>query len=93
MTHLIIGVLHEARKGETRAAATPATVSQLLKLGYGVAIETGAGEAASFADRAYVEAGANVGDSGLVGDRRHHIRGQRAVDGATGRVEAWCDAG
>ena len=30
---MIIGVLKEARPGETRVAATPATVAQLLKLG------------------------------------------------------------
>ena len=33
---MIIGVLREARPGETRAAATPATVAQLIKLGYEV---------------------------------------------------------
>ncbi len=35
---------------------------QLLKLGYDVVIEAGAGEAASFSDEAYVEAGATIGD-------------------------------
>src|SRR3546814_19131430 len=59
---MIIGVLREAQTGETRVAATPATVVQLLKLGYEVVVETGAGDASSFADEAYVEAGASVGD-------------------------------
>ena len=59
---MIIGVLKEAQAGETRVAATPATVAQLLKLGYDVVVESGAGELSSFADEAYVEAGASVGD-------------------------------
>ncbi len=59
---MIIGVLKEARPGETRVAATPATVAQLLNLGYEVVVEPGAGAASSFPDAAYVEAGATVGD-------------------------------
>ncbi len=59
---MIIGVLREARPGETRVAATPLTVVQLLKLGYEVVVEPGAGAAASFTDEAYVEAGATVGN-------------------------------
>jgi len=60
---MIIGVLKESRSGETRVAATPTTVAQLLKLGYGVVVESGAGEASSFTDEAYVEAGASIGDA------------------------------
>ncbi|KQY57184.1 MULTISPECIES: Re/Si-specific NAD(P)(+) transhydrogenase subunit alpha [unclassified Nocardioides] len=59
---MIIGVIREAQTGETRVAATPATVGQLLKLGYDVIVESGAGSASSFADEAYVEAGAKIGD-------------------------------
>jgi H+-translocating NAD(P) transhydrogenase subunit alpha len=59
---LLIGVLKEAQAGETRVAATPATVVQLLKLGYDVVVESGAGEAASFTDGVYAEAGATIGD-------------------------------
>ncbi|WP_370447501.1 Re/Si-specific NAD(P)(+) transhydrogenase subunit alpha [Geodermatophilus sp. TF02-6] len=51
----------ETRPGETRVAATPATVRQLLALGYGVVVESGAGAASSFPDEAYAEAGARVG--------------------------------
>jgi len=58
---MLIGVLKEARPGETRVAATPATVTQLLKLGYDVVVEPGAGEASSFSDDAFVEAGASIG--------------------------------
>jgi NAD(P) transhydrogenase subunit alpha len=59
---VLIGILCEASPGETRVAATPATVTQLVKLGYDVVVESGAGSAASFPDAAYVEAGAAVGD-------------------------------
>jgi NAD(P) transhydrogenase subunit alpha len=59
---MLIGVLKEARAGETRVAATPITVGQLLKLGYEVVVESGAGALSSFADEAYVEAGASIGD-------------------------------
>ncbi|BBZ20124.1 Re/Si-specific NAD(P)(+) transhydrogenase subunit alpha [Mycolicibacterium gadium] len=59
---MIIGIPRESLKGETRVAATPQTVGQLLKLGYAVVVESGAGAASSFADAAYVEAGASVGD-------------------------------
>ncbi|MGN6722263.1 MAG: Re/Si-specific NAD(P)(+) transhydrogenase subunit alpha [Marmoricola sp.] len=58
-----IGVLKEARAGETRVAATPATVEQLRKLGYEVVIDAGAGDLSSFADAAYEAAGATIGDA------------------------------
>jgi H+-translocating NAD(P) transhydrogenase subunit alpha len=60
---VIIGVLKEARRGETRVAATPATVEQLRKLGYEVVVESGAGLGSRFPDEAYVDAGAWVGDA------------------------------
>jgi NAD(P) transhydrogenase subunit alpha len=59
---MVIGVLREALPGETRVAATPASVARLLKLGYEVVVESGAGEASSFSDEAYVGAGATIGD-------------------------------
>jgi H+-translocating NAD(P) transhydrogenase subunit alpha len=57
-----IGVLKEAQAGETRVSATPNTVEQLLKLGYEVVVEPGAGELSSFSDEAYAAAGASIGD-------------------------------
>ncbi|GAA2679149.1 Re/Si-specific NAD(P)(+) transhydrogenase subunit alpha [Actinoplanes palleronii] len=59
---MIIGVLGESGSGETRVAATPATVGQLLKLGYDVVVEPGAGQRSSFSDEAYADAGATLGD-------------------------------
>jgi H+-translocating NAD(P) transhydrogenase subunit alpha len=59
---VIVGVLKEARAGETRVAATPTSVAALQKLGYDVVVEPGAGEGASFTDDAYASAGARMGD-------------------------------
>lgn len=44
-------------------AATPATAARMKKLGLEVLIESSAGEAASFLDQAYAEAGARVVDA------------------------------
>jgi NAD(P) transhydrogenase subunit alpha len=50
----------ERRPGETRVAATPETVRRMAKLGLGVAVERGAGEAALFDDAAFEAAGARL---------------------------------
>ncbi|HWQ78694.1 MAG TPA: Re/Si-specific NAD(P)(+) transhydrogenase subunit alpha [Anaerovoracaceae bacterium] len=63
---MIIGIPKESIAGETRVAATPNTVKQLKKLGFDVAIESGAGEKASFPDEAYSAAGADVTAGGTV---------------------------
>jgi NAD(P) transhydrogenase subunit alpha len=54
-----IGIVAE-QAGENRVAATPATVAKLRGLGYDVVVESGAGEASSFPDSAFEEAGAAV---------------------------------
>src|SRR4051794_27560484 len=59
---MIIGVPRDPHPGERRVAGTPATVAQLLKLGYDVVVEAGAGAGASFSDEAYADAGATIGD-------------------------------
>ena len=60
---MLIGVTRETKPGETRVAATPATVKQLVGLGYDVVIESGAGAESAFADEAYAEAGARIGSA------------------------------
>jgi NAD(P) transhydrogenase subunit alpha len=60
---MIIGIPRESLPGETRIAATPQTVGQLIKLGYEVVVETGAGATSSFSDEAFTEAGADVGSA------------------------------
>lgn len=55
-----LGVPKETAPGETRVAVVPDTVRRLGESGVDVLVERGAGEAASFLDDAYVEAGAQV---------------------------------
>ncbi|HDY7911391.1 TPA: Re/Si-specific NAD(P)(+) transhydrogenase subunit alpha [Vibrio vulnificus] len=55
-----IGVLRELLAGETRVAASPSSVEQLIKLGFDVVVETQAGALASFDDSAYESAGAKM---------------------------------
>ncbi len=54
-----IGIVAE-RPGERRVAASPLTVTKIRDLGYEVVVESGAGEASSFPDDAYVDAGATI---------------------------------
>ena len=61
-----IGIPKESLAGETRVACTPATVTQLQKLGFAVVIERGAGAGASLADEAYAAAGASLADAAEV---------------------------
>lgn len=56
-----IGVPREQLAGETRVAASPSSVEQLIKLGFEVCIESKAGVLASFDDAAYTAAGATIG--------------------------------
>ena len=55
-----IGVPNEIHPGEKRVATTPDVVKQLEKLGFSVAVESGAGSSANFSDDAYREAGAEI---------------------------------
>jgi NAD(P) transhydrogenase subunit alpha len=55
-----IGIPKEVHAGEKRVATTPDVAKQLIKLGFDVAIEAGAGSAAHYSDASYVEAGVTV---------------------------------
>ena len=55
-----IAVPREVHEGERRVATTPDAVRQILKLGFDVALESGAGAAANFSDESYREAGARI---------------------------------
>ena len=57
---LLIGVPRETAAGEKRVATVPEVVEKLIKLGFSVAVESGAGDAAHFADDTYRAAGAQV---------------------------------
>jgi NAD(P) transhydrogenase subunit alpha len=50
----------ESAPAETRVAATPKTVAQLIKLGYEVVVEEGAGSKAAYPDSEYVAQGAQI---------------------------------
>lgn len=63
---MIIGIPKESLPNETRVAATPNSVAQLRKLGFKVAVESGAGELASFTDNMYAAAGADLVNSAEV---------------------------
>ena len=55
-----IGVPRETFPGEKRVATVPDVVEKLIKLGFAVTVESGAGDAANFSDDAYRAAGAQI---------------------------------
>ena len=63
---LRIAALCERAAGETRVCVTPETVKKFTALGALVAVESGAGHAASIADADYAAVGAIVGDAASV---------------------------
>ena len=60
---LTIGIPREVFAGEKRVATVPDVVEKLIKLGFKVAVETGAGDLANFSDDDYRSAGAEIIDS------------------------------
>jgi H+-translocating NAD(P) transhydrogenase subunit alpha len=55
-----IGVPREVFPGEKRVATVPDVVTKLVKLGFAVVVEQGAGDLADLSDDAYVQAGATI---------------------------------
>ena len=55
-----IGVPREIFPGEKRVATVPEVVEKLIKLGFKVSVEAGAGDLANFSDDSYRAAGADV---------------------------------
>ncbi len=55
-----IGIPKEPYEGQTLVAASPDTVGKLIKLGYDVCVETGAGVRANYFDDQYEAAGAAI---------------------------------
>ena len=58
-----IGVPREIHAGERRVATTPDVASQLMKLGFDVSIEKGAGVNSSYSDAAFEAAGCQIVDT------------------------------
>src|SRR3972149_2141753 len=59
----VIGVPRETAAGEKRVATVPEVVEKLIKLGFKVSVESGAGDAANCSDDVYRAAGAQIVDS------------------------------
>ena len=59
----VIGVPKETTTGEKRVATVPEVVEKLIKLGFSVKVESGAGDAANCDDESYRAAGAQIVDS------------------------------
>jgi NAD(P) transhydrogenase subunit alpha len=55
-----VGIPKEVFLGEKRVATVPDVIPKLMKLGFTVAVQSGAGEAASISDDAYRAAGATI---------------------------------
>uniref|UniRef100_A0A8C2I3D1 proton-translocating NAD(P)(+) transhydrogenase n=1 Tax=Cyprinus carpio TaxID=7962 RepID=A0A8C2I3D1_CYPCA len=59
---LTVGVPKEIFQNERRVAISPAGVEALIKQGFNVVVESGAGESAKFSDDMYTNAGATIRD-------------------------------
>ena len=55
-----IGIPNESGKGQALVAASPDTTKKLIKLGYDVCVEAGAGQSADYFDDQYEQAGATI---------------------------------
>jgi len=55
-----IGIPAETSTGEKRVATVPDVVEKLIKLGFQVSVESGAGNGANFSDDTYRDAGADI---------------------------------
>jgi NAD(P) transhydrogenase subunit alpha len=62
---MTIGVPRETFAGEKRVATVPEVVGKLIKLGFEVCVESGAGAAANFGDDDYRAAGARIAGSAV----------------------------
>ncbi|WP_336972715.1 NAD(P) transhydrogenase subunit alpha [Sphingobium aromaticiconvertens] len=91
-----IAVMKEQAAGERRVAGTPETVKKFIALGAEVAVEAGAGQAASIADADYAAAGAAVGDRAATVAGAGIVLGVQGPDAASltgAKPGAWVAAG
>jgi NAD(P) transhydrogenase subunit alpha len=80
---LKIAVLKETAEGERRVAATPETIKKYIGLGAALAVEAGAGSAASISDADFEAAGASVGGREAVLSGADAILGVQGPDPAS----------
>ena len=81
-----LGVPRESCPGERRVAASPDSVKKLIKRGFSVVIEAGAGAGARFPDAAYAAAGAEIDETGAAAwgaDVVLKVRAPRSTDEGT----------
>ena len=79
-----IGVPRETAAGERRVALVPEVVGKLVPAGFEVLVQRGAGEAASFPDAAYEEAGARLVDDPA--DAEAVVKVQKPSEEEAGRL-------
>ena len=79
-----IGVPRETATGERRVALVPEIVGKLVPAGFEVLVQRGAGEAASFPDAAYEEAGARLVDDWA--DAEAVVKVQKPSEEEAGRL-------
>ena len=79
-----IGVPRETATGERRVALVPEIVGKLVPAGFEVLVQRGAGEAASFPDVAYEEAGARLVDDWA--DAEAVVKVQKPSEEEAGRL-------
>lgn len=60
---VVVGVPKETVQNERRVALSPAGVQALVKQGFSVQVESGAGEESKFSDQQYKDAGAKITDT------------------------------
>nr|XP_023669807.1 NAD(P) transhydrogenase, mitochondrial-like [Paramormyrops kingsleyae]XP_023669808.1 NAD(P) transhydrogenase, mitochondrial-like [Paramormyrops kingsleyae] len=86
---VLVGIPKETFKNERRVAVSPAGVQALVKQGFRVQVETGAGEESKFSDEHYREAGATIVDTQSSFDSDLVLKVQAPVfNDAMGRHEA-----
>lgn len=70
---MIIGVLKEVKPNEYRVAAIPATVTEIVRHGHTVYVESGAGLGSGYSDSDYQAAGAIIADTNTVWEKAQLI--------------------
>ncbi len=85
-----VGAIREPLPGERRVAVTPSSASLLVKAGFDVRVESGAGVDAGYADPAYAGAGASLVDraAALGADVLLRVRATSWPEGAEPRQGA-----
>ena len=84
-----IAVPKETAPGERRVALVPESCKKLIQAGYDIAVESGAGEAAGFADAAYRELGVGIASdpAALLGSTDLVLKVNAPAISASGRDE------